>query len=161
MLKAAVCLTKDEMAEKYTHLAHGGYPRCFGCGFDNAIGLKLEFQVAEDKSILCLTTIPDGYEGPPGCVHGGVIATMLDETMHKTVRALGVAVAVTRSIEIEYRRPVPIGKPLRVEARHLEQNGHKHCTEARILDESKSVLATAKALFIELDGERRKSAKSA
>jgi len=36
------------------------------------------------------TTIPDRFEGHPGYLHGGIIATLLDEAMSKAVRARGL-----------------------------------------------------------------------
>jgi len=55
----------------------------------NAGGLHLEFLVAEDGSVVCLPTIPDSFEGPAGYLHGGIIATLLDEAMSKSIRARG------------------------------------------------------------------------
>ena len=72
-----------------TPVTHDAQNRCFGCGAANPIGLHLEFARSEDGSVVCMKTVSDTFEGPPGYVHGGIIATMLDETMSKTVRAQG------------------------------------------------------------------------
>ena len=72
-------------SEKLTPMEHMAQNRCFGCGPANAIGLRLEFLLAEDKSVVCLPTIPDCFEGPHGLVHGGIIATLLDEADRKNV----------------------------------------------------------------------------
>jgi uncharacterized protein (TIGR00369 family) len=125
--------------------------RCFGCGPANAIGLQLEFLLAEDGAVVCLPTIPECFEGPPGYLHGGIIATLLDEAMSKTVRARGLK-AVTGRMEIDYRRPVRSAAPIRMEGRLLRSEGRKHWTEARILDARGHVLAEAKGIFIEIGG---------
>ncbi len=82
-------------------------------------------------------------------MHGGIIATLLDETMSKAVRALGKP-AMTRKMEVDYRRPVPSCVPLRVEGRVVRSDGRKHWTEARILNAEGTVLAEANGLFIEI-----------
>jgi uncharacterized protein (TIGR00369 family) len=126
-----------------------GASRCFGCGPANAAGLRLEFLLAEDGAVVCLPTIPDRFEGPPGFVHGGIIATLLDEIMSKAVRARGLT-AMTRQMEIDYLRPVHSAAPIRLEGRLVRSEGRKHFTEARILNERGRVLAEAKGLFIEV-----------
>lgn len=138
-----------ENQENLTPMAHAGHNRCFGCGPANPAGLHLKFLLAEDKSVVCLATIPDSFEGPPGHVHGGVIATLLDEAMSKSVRALGFT-CMTRQMAIEYLRPVPSCAPIRVEGRVLRSEGRKHWTEAKILNAEGAVLAEGKGLFIEV-----------
>ena len=69
--------------------------RCFGCGPANPAGLQLEFLLAEDGTVICPATIPATFDGHPGYLHGGIIATLLDESMSKAVRSLGVS-AMTR-----------------------------------------------------------------
>ena len=136
-------------SEKLTPMAHKAQNRCFGCGPANAGGLHLEFLVAEDGSVVCLPTIPDSFEGPAGYLHGGIIATLLDEAMSKSIRARGLT-AMTRQMEIDYLRPVPSGAPIRMEGSVQRSEGRKHWTEARILDEKGTVLAIGKGLFIEV-----------
>jgi uncharacterized protein (TIGR00369 family) len=136
-------------AEKLTSMTHTAQNRCFGCGPANPTGLQLEFLLAEDGSVVCLPTIPDRFEGPPGYLHGGILATLLDETMSKSVRALGLR-AVTARMEIDYRRPVHSGSPIRLVGRLQRSEGRKHWTEARILDARGHLMAEAKGIFIEV-----------
>ena len=136
-------------AENLTPMAHAAQNRCFGCGRANAAGLQLDFLLAEDGSVVCLATIPDNFEGPQGYLHGGIIATLLDEAMSKAVRARGL-VAMTRKLEVEYLRPVPSGSPIRMEGRILSSEGRKHWVQARILNEVGSELALGKGLFVEV-----------
>jgi len=138
-----------EKPEKLTPMVHGGQNLCFGCGMQNPHGLRLEFFLAEDLSVVCFVEVATGFEGPPGYVHGGVIATLLDEAMSKSVRARGVT-AMTRSMEVDYRRPVPVAKPLRIEGRLLRSEARRHATEARILDAAGTVLASSKGVFAEV-----------
>ena len=138
-----------ESRQNLTPLPHKAQNRCFGCGAANPTGLRLEFLAAEDGSVVSLATVPEAFDGHPGYLHGGIIATLLDEAMSKAVRALGLT-SMTRQMEIDYRRPVPSGAPLRLEGRIIRGEGRKHWTEARILNAKGIVLAEAKGLFIEV-----------
>ncbi len=145
--------------ENLTPMVHAAQNRCFGCGEENAGGLRLEFLLAADGSIVCLPTIPDRFEGHPGYLHGGIIATLLDEAMSKVVRARGLS-AMTRQLEIEYIRPVPSGVELRIEAGIVRSEGRKHWAEARILIEAAVVLATGQGLFVEVRTNRLTAGRS-
>ena len=139
----------DSSTEKLTPMEHKAQNRCFGCGPANAAGLRLEFLLAKDGSVVCLPTVAEIFEGPAGYLHGGIIATLLDEAMSKSVRARGLT-AMTRQMEIDYLRPVPSTAPIRVEGRLLRSDGRKHWTEARILNHRDHVLAEGKGLFVEM-----------
>jgi uncharacterized protein (TIGR00369 family) len=138
------------MTEKnLTPLSHGALNHCFGCGQNNRSGLRLKFFVDGDHRIVCRVRVPRRFEGPPGHVHGGVIATLLDEAMTKASRQFGI-VAMTRHMEVEYLKPVPLLTPLELTARHVDSHGRKHRCEAQISDMSGAVLAIGKALFIQV-----------
>lgn len=139
------------MTEKnLTPLSHGALNHCFGCGQNNRSGLRLKFFVDGDHRIVCRVRVPRRFEGPPGHVHGGVIATLLDEAMSKASRQFGV-IAMTRQMEVEYVRPVPLMTPLELTGRHVDATGRKHRCEAEIRDSAGNVLARGKALFIAVD----------
>ena len=140
-------------SEKLTPFAHTAQNRCFGCGPANPAGLHLEFMLAEDGAVLCDVQVPDTFEGPSGFLHGGIIATLLDETMSKAVRSHNV-VGMTRHMEVDYKRPVPSCAPIRLEGRLYHHEGRKHWAEASILDPAGDVLAHSKGLFIEVRHRR-------
>ena len=54
---------------------------CFVCGRENPYGLKMSFYEVEPGHALAEYTVPEHYQGYPGIVHGGIVATMLDETL--------------------------------------------------------------------------------
>jgi uncharacterized protein (TIGR00369 family) len=110
---------------------------------------------APDGSVISQPVVPDTFEGHPGYLHGGIIATLLDEAMSKAVRVLGRP-SMTRRIEVEYLRPVPSGAPLRIEGRVTHNEGRKHWAEAMILDAANHSLAQAKGLFIEIQPKANK-----
>ena len=140
--------------ENLTPLAHAAQNRCFGCGEANPTGLHLKFFLAEDGTVVCDAIVPDTYEGPPGYAHGGIIATLLDETMSKAVRSHGL-VAMTARLEVDYKRPVPssaVGepRPVRLEGRVVRSEGRKHWVEARVVNAEGAELAVGKGLFLEV-----------
>jgi uncharacterized protein (TIGR00369 family) len=143
----------NKSPENLTPMPHTAQNHCFGCGQANAAGLRLEFFIAGDGSVVGLPTVSDTFEGPVGLVHGGVIATLLDEAMSKAVRARGLT-AMTRQMEIDYLRPVPSATPIRIEGHVVRSEGRKHWTEARIQNAHGVVLAAGKGLFVEVHASR-------
>lgn len=141
--------------ENLTPLPHTAQNRCFGCGEANPIGLHLEFFLTDDGKVVCMAEIADTYEGPRGFLHGGIIATLLDEIMSKAVRSHGI-VAMTRHMEVDYLRPVPSLSVIRLEARVSHNEGRKHWTEAKILDADETLLAHGKGLFVEVSPRRER-----
>jgi uncharacterized protein (TIGR00369 family) len=140
-------MTELESFPRTTKL-HGSN-RCFGCGEANPIGLHLEFLLTPDRTVVSQPVVADTFEGHPGYLHGGVIATLLDEAMSKAVRARGFT-AMTRHMEVDFLRPVPSRASLRLEGRVTRNEGRKHWTEAKILDAEGTTLAQGKGLFIEV-----------
>ncbi|MGA9061527.1 MAG: PaaI family thioesterase [Terracidiphilus sp.] len=135
--------------EHLTPFAHSAGNCCFGCGPANTAGLRLEFLLAPDSSVVSFPVVAHAFDGHPGYLHGGIIATLLDEAMSKAVRAQGRA-SMTRKIEVDYLRPVLSGVPLRIEGRVVRNEQRKHWAEARILNDEDAVLARGKGLFIEV-----------
>lgn len=124
---------------------------CFGCGKDNPDGMRLKFFL-DEKRQRCVGRfrLPKRYQGPPGHAHGGVIATILDEAMGK-VNKLRHVVAMTRSMSVEYLKPVPLRKPITVEAYELRVRGRKHTNVAEIRNQKGELLARSTGLFIAID----------
>jgi uncharacterized protein (TIGR00369 family) len=128
--------------------------QCFACGPDNAAGMHLKFTYDKKrKSFVCRFRLDERYTGPPGHCHGGIIATILDEAMGK-VNKLRQVIAVTAQMTVDYLRPVPLNKPLRVESREVSSIRRKHVNMGEILNQKGEVLARGQALFISVDAER-------
>ncbi len=127
---------------------------CFACGMNNPDGMRLKFTLDEERQMsLCRFRLSKRYTGPPGHCHGGIIATILDDAMGK-VNKLRHVVALTKEMTVEYLKPVPLNKPLRVEGREVKVEGRKHINIAEILNEKDEVLARSKGVFIAIDPEK-------
>jgi uncharacterized protein (TIGR00369 family) len=124
---------------------------CFACGKNNPDGMRLRFAYDEARNgYVCRFRLDRRYTGPPGHAHGGIIATVLDEAMGK-VNKLRQVVALTSEITINYLKPVPLNKPLRVESREVSVKGRRHVNMAEILNQKGEVLARGRGLFIAID----------
>ncbi len=128
--------------------------RCFVCGPDNGAGMHLKFTYDKTRNrFVCRFRLDERYTGPPGHCHGGIIATILDEAMGK-VNKLRNVIALTSQMTVDYLKPVPLNKPLRVESREVSSSGRKHVNMGEILNQKGEVLARGQALFISIDAER-------
>lgn len=76
-------------------------------------------------------TFPLCYEGPPGIVHGGVLATFFDCVLQQLNCDLGVA-GKTTALALRYRRPTPLGTRLRVVASRTVDGDRIH-SEGQLL----------------------------
>jgi len=127
---------------------------CFACGQNNPDGMRLKFTIDEKRQMtVCRFRLDARYTGPPGHCHGGIIATILDDAMGK-VNKLRHVVALTREMTVEYLKPVPLDKPLRVEGREVQVRGRTHVNVAEIVNAKGEVLARSKGVFIAIDPER-------
>ncbi len=127
---------------------------CFACGRNNPEGMRLKFTYDEERDcFVCRFRLGKRFTGPPGHCHGGIIATILDEAMGK-VNKLRQVVALTSEITVNYLKPVPLNKPLRVESREVRVRGREHVNMAEILNQKGEVLARSKGLFIAIDPKK-------
>ncbi|KPK48006.1 MAG: hypothetical protein AMJ77_01210 [Dehalococcoidia bacterium SM23_28_2] len=114
---------------------------CFGCGDLNPAGLKLDFHLKGKKAIADFVP-KEEHQGYPGVVHGGLVATALDEAMGWAMYAVGVW-AMTGKMEVRFRQPLPLHQRVVVSAevirnrgRWLELRGEIHSQEGRLMAES-------------------------
>jgi len=92
------------------------------------------------------------YEGPPGCVHGGMIAAAFDQVFNVANLMLGTA-GPTASLQLHYRRPTPLQVPLRFEGWQDRVEGRRVYTRGRLLAGDR-VTVEAEGLFVLVPVER-------
>jgi uncharacterized protein (TIGR00369 family) len=115
---------------------------CFVCGQDNPAGLRLEFARRPCGEAAADVSFPPRLQGWRGTVHGGLLATVLDEAMVQAAGASGVQ-CVTAEITVRYRRPAATGAPLRLAGQVVETRGRVILAESRICDAQGQILAQA------------------
>jgi len=91
------------------------------------------------------------YEGPPGCVHGAVIASAFDQILNVANVMLGVP-GPTAKLMVRYRRPTPLGVPLRFEGWQDRVDGRR-IHGAGTLSAGDEVTAEAEGVFVRLSPE--------
>lgn len=121
--------------------------RCFVCGRENPQGLKLRFELDGDAlSATAETSLSPLLTGWKGAAHGGIVAALLDEAMVYACGAAGVYVA-TANLKIRFRKPVPVGVPLRIEG-HVTQHRRRFLQATSRVMHDDRVLAEAEGAMV-------------
>ena len=121
--------------------------RCFACGPENEIGLRLHFEKAADDGVRARTTLRADFQGWQGIAHGGIALVLLDEAMAHAAGAAGYR-GVTASMNARFRKPVPLGVPLEIEGRVKWMRRNVLELEARIVDPAGAVLVEGEGRFV-------------
>ncbi len=100
-------------------------------GPENAIAPPLHLRGREDGSIVGKASLGMPYQGPPGYVHGGVSALLLDHALGVANGWAGTS-GMTAELTLRYRRVTPLFAPLTVTARQVAVDGRKIRTEGAI-----------------------------
>jgi acyl-coenzyme A thioesterase PaaI-like protein len=129
---------------------HFPYTRnCFVCGAENTHGLRLRFRWETDA--VRADFLPRApHEGYPGVVHGGVIASALDETMFWAAAYASREFHVSVEMAVRYQEKVTVGHSYFLLARTVREQRHICFTEAELRDAAGKVCATATGKFFPL-----------
>lgn len=96
---------------------------CFVCGLKNSFGLHASFYEVEGDQLVALFTPCDEHQGYPDRMHGGLAATILDETIGRSLNINQHEIwGVTVEFNARYKKPVPLGQELRVVGRITKEN---------------------------------------
>jgi uncharacterized protein (TIGR00369 family) len=125
--------------------SEGRTNKCFACGKDNPIGLKLEFQ-PDGQAVRAKFVSTELHQGWPGIVHGGILLTLLDEAAGYVSYFQGVNCVTARS-EIRFRHSAPVGEPLLVTAHPTKMRKRLIQTEAAITMEDGTVVVEGTILM--------------
>ena len=106
----------------------------------------------EDGVVVGVARFGSAYEGPPGCLHGGLVAAAFDDVLGMT-QSLSGQIGMTGDLRVRYRRPTPLHVDLRFEGRLVGVEGRKVTTHAT-LHARGELLAEADGLFISVSQER-------
>ena len=122
---------------------------CFVCGKRNGDGLQLDFELVGEDGIRTEFTPPMRYQGWRDIVHGGIIATILDEVMVNAAY-LRKIVAVSAKLEIKLRRPAAVGERLIFHGRIVRQGAKTLSVKAWAEQENGDVVAEATGLLMKV-----------
>ncbi len=126
---------------------------CFVCGAHNPQGLRLRFRVNGD-AVEADWTPRQEHIGFRGIIHGGILATVLDEVMvwaaSVPTRRFHFAVELT----VRYSKPVTVGNPLLVAGRIAHNRGRVIETAGELRDAAGQVFAKATAKYMPVPSEQ-------
>ncbi|MEJ2413311.1 MAG: PaaI family thioesterase [Anaerolineales bacterium] len=110
------------MPQKVTAKQHNS-KMCFVCGLQNSFGLKASFFEVEGEQLVALFTPCEQHQGYPDRLHGGLAATILDETIGRAININQNEIwGVTVEFKVRYRKPVPLDQELKAVGRITSQN---------------------------------------
>ncbi|MGN0099470.1 MAG: PaaI family thioesterase [Dietzia sp.] len=116
-------------------------------GPENPLAPPVQFYGCDDGSVRAEVTLGPVYQGPPGCVHGGISALIIDHMMG-FANHWGGRFGMTAHYEIDYRSPTPLLQPLTFRAWVQESEGRKTWTHATI-HAGDRLCVEARGLFLE------------
>jgi uncharacterized protein (TIGR00369 family) len=131
----------------------GTFDGCFGCGSTNRVGLRLAFE-KDGAVVRTRAVLGREYAGYRDFVHGGVVATILDEAMGWAMLHVAGRHGVTKTLSVSYRRPVLVDRAIVATARVADENGSSIVLDARIEDEVGRLLASARGEWAVVREER-------
>jgi uncharacterized protein (TIGR00369 family) len=129
---------------------------CFVCGLENKFGLKSRFYELEDGQLMAIFQPADEHQGYPGRLHGGIAATILDETIG---RAIMVAHSdniwgVTVDFSMKLRKPVPMDGEIKVLARIVSEGKRSFEGEGEIVLADGRVAIEGRGKYLKMDIEK-------
>ena len=129
---------------------------CFVCGLQNDFGLKSRFFELEDDRLVALFRPAEQHQGYPGRLHGGIAATILDETIGRSImlRYSDNIWGVTVDFSMKLRKPVPIGEEIRVLGRIVSEGKRSFQGEGEILLADGTVAVEGKGTYLKMDIEK-------
>lgn len=124
---------------------------CLGCGPANPHGHHLEAH-RDGDSVVAEHVFDERHMGGPGVAHGGAVATVIDD-LYGFALYLVRELAVTRSLTVDYLRPVVLGTTYRLRAQVDHRVGRKLHLSATLTDGQGQLTVRSEALFLIVDVE--------
>jgi len=132
------------MTKNFIQIPNMDHNMCFGCGPANKDGLKMTF-FGNDDLVYSEMTVPGHMIGWQGVVHGGILSTLLDEVMSWGSIFLTRRFILTKTMTVNYHKPVFAGDKLRVESSIENRNSERECVMNGRIINSKGELCTSSA----------------
>lgn len=124
---------------------------CFVCGLENPVGLHLNFYETGPGEVTVDFTPPEHYQGYPGVLHGGIVASILDETAGRAhMGGFPPRLMFTAKLEVKYRKNIPLGKPLKIIGKSGKDRGRMAEGWSGIYNQEGELLAEANVLLVDV-----------
>lgn len=140
---------------KHHHELQPSSQMCFVCGVSNPIGLHGRFYSVGDNQVELRLTFTNPYQGYPGITHGGIIATILDETMGRAILATNLErLMMTAKMEIKYRVPVPLDTEILFRGVIIKDKGRLAQAEASAILPDGTIAVEATGTLMQIPSEK-------
>lgn len=127
---------------------------CFGCSPDNPLGLHMEF-FEDGDDVVSYWHPQEHFQGWTGVMHGGILATLIDETAGWVVMRKLQTSGVTSRLNLKYLRPVMLTEPqLTVRARITGKKRSYYTISVTLEDGNGKVCVEAESVYYAFDKER-------
>lgn len=124
---------------------------CLVCGIDNKLGLKASFYELDNHELVAIYKPIDEHQSYPGRLHGGISATILDETLGRVITLEEETIwGVTVELNIKYKKPVPLDQELKVVAKITRNASRLFEAEGKIILENGDIAVTATGKYIKM-----------
>ncbi|MFZ2339662.1 MAG: PaaI family thioesterase [Bacteroidales bacterium] len=129
---------------------------CFVCGEKNDFGLHANFYETDTNELVALIKPGDQYQGYPGRMHGGIAATILDETIARSIcngkdeQIWGV----TLELKTRFRKPIPLGEELKIVGRVTSEGNRFFEGTGEIVLPSGEIAVSAEGKYMKADINR-------
>lgn len=127
--------------------------KCLVCGVENDFGLKTKFYETSTKEVIAVFTPHELLQSYPNILHGGISATILDETMGRAIMTHHgrESFGVTMELNLRYKKPVPLEVELKVIGRITNDRGRVFETSGELLLPDGKVAVTATGKYMKRD----------
>ncbi|HEX2766887.1 MAG TPA: PaaI family thioesterase [Candidatus Limnocylindria bacterium] len=119
---------------------------CFACGAENPIGMHLHIELG-DATARTRWTVGDDFVGWSDKLHGGIIATLLDEVMAWAPSSFD-SWAVTAEMSVRYRSPATPGEELVAEGRVVERRRRIYAVTGEVRGADGRLVATGSGRYL-------------
>jgi uncharacterized protein (TIGR00369 family) len=128
---------------------------CLVCGLQNSAGLRASFYELDNDELLAVFRPRPEHQGYPGRLHGGLAATILDETIGRAImieekeKFWGVSLELTT----RFRKPVPLDEEVRVVGR-VTKSGRIYEGRAEIINKDGSIAVEGEGRYLKMPLEK-------
>jgi len=124
---------------------------CLVCGIENKLGLKASFYELDNNELVAIFKPVDEHQSYPERLHGGISATILDETLGRAITIEEETIwGVTAELNIKYKKPVPLDQELKVVAKITRNTNRMFEGEGKILLANGDIAVTATGKYIKM-----------
>jgi len=129
---------------------------CFVCGKMNDFGLHANFYETDTNELVALIKPSDQHQGYPGRMHGGIAATILDETIARSIcNGKNEQIwSVTLELKTRFRKPIPLGQELKIVARITSEGNRSFEGTGEIVLPNGEIAVSAEGKYMKLNIEK-------